>query len=257
MKQYGFVTFRPHPNDHDLINEFKTLISPILNKCDHYLVGHESANTPQAHLHIILSYENKDSDRSKVIQKFTNKTLKQFYQKIKNEKRFTIIDSKFNDKGLNIKSIPKTEEDYISTLGYCAKEHILSSKGYSLDFVNTAVDFYYKSTRLKLSKKLLNPWRVLNTRTAHAYITDFCDKNNIQINDDIEPFVLQKLMAQQGISCVELSNQRYELIINDLINYHNHNNKTNYDPYPNSCHPFASGHLTNCDCHDCKQLENM
>lgn len=200
MKQYGFVTFRPHPNDIDLLEEFKILLSPILNKCDHYLMGHESANTPEAHFHIILSYENKDSDRFKITQKFKNKTLKKFYEKLKNEKRLTQIDPNFHEKALNIKAIPKNEDDYLSTLGYCAKELVVSSRGYSADFVSTAVEFFFKKSRNDASEKPKKPWKVLNSKTFHVYVSDFCEKHDILPNS---PELLVE-MTKNGIEVNDL-----------------------------------------------------
>ena len=210
--RFGFITFRSHPLDKNLDDYYLTLLQPLLKKTEKYLLGIDKKNTLEQHFHLILS--GPDSmDITNLRQKFNSAHFKQFYKKIKDEQLSTSIDSKFQQGALNIKMVEKSKEDFQKTLGYCAKEHIHTSKGFSEDDVTQAIKYHFITERLDNSDPLENNWKILTTRNAHAYLEKFSKDHNIKYTDSTFPVHL----AKAKISMINISKKQQEQLFAELI----------------------------------------
>ena len=74
MVSYASVTFRSHLNDKYLDEEFLTLIYPMLNKSDKFLIGIDDKDKLSSHFHICFSYNGGKSPLDKLKQKFKTKS---------------------------------------------------------------------------------------------------------------------------------------------------------------------------------------
>lgn len=230
--RYAFITFRAQPNEQKLTDYFLQLIFPkIRDSVDSYCLAQEDYGTPSHHCHIIFSHNYKDNQKFEQ-QLLLFKKAKEFYESTKTlntkivytgKTRFVGSSSGGTSYGLDSKwDISQTsEKDYKYYLGYLHKnpDTVHSIKGFTQQQVIESVKYYSCSEGIKLLDPSKNIWRILNTRNAHSYITDFCEKNKIIINDDLDERLLKKQLASKGISVVELSNNKYEHIIQDLIEY--------------------------------------
>lgn len=211
--RYAFITWRSHPNDKSLDDEFFSILKLLLNKSARYLVGHEGKDTLSSHFHIILEMP-ESADKTNLKSKFNSAPWKQFYQSIKNNNCHTQIDPGFIEKALQLKLIEKDSMDhnYIKALGYASKEHIKASKGYSNNYIVDAVDYYWKNTRREKSRKPNNSFIVLNAKNCHTIINDFCQKHSFSLKDKTLPWVL----AENSICCEDLSQKKFKRVLATL-----------------------------------------
>lgn len=234
MTKFAFITFRPQPNEQQLTQFFLTLFIPKYKVwSDQYCISQEDYDQPSHHIHILISHNEKDE------QKFNQKYLLfkdaiKFYESLKDKQtkivytgktKFVGSTSGGSSYGLDSKwNIEKRENnDPKYYIGYCNKEPdtVHDIKGFSQEYIASSIKYYSCLEGIKMLKPSEKMWRILNTRNAHSYITDFCKKQNISFTDPIfDAYNLQKIMAQNGISIVELSSQKYEHIIDDLLEFH-------------------------------------
>lgn len=230
---YGFVTFRSHPNDKDLDDEYIVLLNALLNKCNSYVTVVEDKDTINQHFHSVIEFPDTVDDRNKICQKFKSKGWNNWYAKIKNDQRSTIIEVKkikslkqqndpedlsFSDHGLRIDYINKENiHDYQKVLGYTCKEwKIKCSKGYSDEFLSTAVKYYWNDVAAQAhSKPKKSPFRLLSSKIAHVTLIDFCKKHEIQPNSE----VLLRMLAEEGYSTVDLGHKKIFHIIAEVNLY--------------------------------------
>ena len=220
--RFGFITFRSHPLDKNLDEYFLTLLTPLLKKTKKFLLGIDKLNTLEQHFHLIISGPDT-MDITNLRQKFNSKTFKKLYTKIKNEQLSTFIDPKFQRGALEIKMVEKTTDDEMKILGYCAKEHIHCSHGYSEDAITDAIKYHFATTRIDKGKPLENNWKVLSTKNAHAYLEDFAKKENLKYSDPMMPVML----AKNKISMINLSKKQQEQLYAELAVSANEEEDTN------------------------------
>ena len=110
--RYAFLTFRPHAGNPTALTDFLTIFLPKLSKCSIYAHTNEEVGTPSQHFHCLISGNFKDS--SKVTQWIMTKSMKDFKNSLKDSQ--TIWEH-----ALNIKFLPDTNEDVLTTLGYLLK----------------------------------------------------------------------------------------------------------------------------------------
>lgn len=210
--RFGFVTFRSHPLDKNLDDYFLNLLKPLIKKSDKHVLGIDKKNTLEQHFHLIISGP-KSMDITNLRQKFNSKDFKIFYKKIKDEQLSTYIHPKFESSALQIKMVGTTEEDHMKTLGYCAKEHIHSSCGYSEDEITDAIKYHYATERLDNSQPIENNWRVLTPKNAHAYLEDFSKKEGIHFSE--KTFCIE--LARNRISLINFSEKSKRQLFAELI----------------------------------------
>ena len=169
---YGIITFRSHPCDKNLDEEFYQMITPILNKADKFVVACESPLTPEQHYHIFISFKG---DVTHLKQKFKSKSFTNWIEKTKST--MTTISTKFDDKALQIKKVAKTEEDHLKTLGYVSKENVVKSKGFTANQITEAVKYYHTCERKKPKTK--DGFKVLNVKTVIPYMEQVAEKYEI------------------------------------------------------------------------------
>lgn len=208
MRQ-SFITFRSHPNEKYLDEEFLTLLNPMLEKSIKYIVSYESENTIDSHYHIIMFHEAEKFDITNLKSKFNTKSWKNWFAHIK--PLHTTISPGFLDQGLQLKLIGTSQEDYLHTLGYVCKENVKRSKNFDEQEITDAVKYYHISSRKP--QKLENTWKIITTKNAHATLEDFSKKNEIPYSDKTFPV----LLAQNKISMINLSGKQRDQLYMELM----------------------------------------
>lgn len=230
--RHAFITFRSHPNEQHLTELFINIILiKIKEVSETYCIAQEDFGTPSRHIHIFFTHTQDDK------QHFENKFLlhkkaKELWETLKDlqtnvvytgKMKFVGSSSGGTSYGLDSQwDIEKGENpDPKYYIGYCCKNNdtLTDIKGFSQEYISKSVLYYSACEGTKLLNTSKNIWRILKSNNAHSYITDFCKKNDIIIDDDLDERLLQKMMASQGISVVELSHQKYYHIISDLMEY--------------------------------------
>ncbi len=215
--KYGFITWRAHCNDRLLDEEFTTILRPVLFKCDKYIFVVEDKGTPSQHYHAVISLTNT-ADISNLRAKFITQPFKLFYKSILERKLNTVIDPEFDDKALQLKMVKVdkdgSDHDYIKTLGYTSKDgYILDSKGYSEEFVTTAINYYWQVTRKESQgndeKQAIIDIKVHNRHTLPLY---FSKKHGISLKSK----TLVWELAEHGIYCSQLSTKMMVRVIAEL-----------------------------------------
>lgn len=220
-KRFGFITWRSHPNEKYLDNDFWNLIQPMLAKSNRYLVALEEQGTPCAHYHIMLEFVG---DLTHLKQKFNTKSFKLFFQKIKVEKLETKLDIKFTDGCLNLKLVEKTEEDFYHTIGYICKDNLKYSKGFTDEEVTIACKYYHTVERQNNPDAVQITWKIPNVKTIHSFLEHYSKKWEMKIND---PHFKLKL-TEEHISMKGVSKQTLKEIFIELI-YANHRSELDED----------------------------
>jgi len=175
---YAIVTFRSQPCDKQLDEEFYQMVTPILNKTERFVVSQESAGTPDAHYHLIMSFHSPKHDISKLHQKFKSKSFTNWIERTKST--MTVISTKFTKStspGLEIKKINSNEEDLIKTLGYVCKENVIKTKGFTEQEITEACKYYHTCERKKPNVK--SDWKVLNVKTVIPWMEQVAEQHEI------------------------------------------------------------------------------
>lgn len=233
MVSYASVTFRSHINNKNLDEEFLTLIYPMLNKSDQFLIGIDDKDKLSQHFHICFSYNGGKSPLDKLKQKFKTKNWTNWYARV-NKDTETRIDASGDSPALNLKAVKKDESDHdlMYWIGYCTKSHLKSGyKGFTDEYITTCIKYYNLNKRIKASKTTDDGWKYLKVNTSHQLIEEFVTKYKL----DIEDPNLWSLMAEQKISASQLSRNQRTTIINELIVYKN-KDRDDYDTnYARDC----------------------
>ena len=207
MRQ-AFITFRSHPTEKYLDEQFLTMLTPMCDKSIKYVISYEKQNTIDSHFHIIIFFENIKFDITNLRSKFNTKSWKNWFLQIKD--KHTVITPKFDEGALQLKVIEKTQEDYLKTLGYTCKENVYRSKGYDEVEITEAVKFYHIQSRKP--EPIDSSWKILTTKTAHAHLEQFSKKEEIPFSDNL--FLYQ--LAKHKISTVQLSTNQLSRVMTEL-----------------------------------------
>ena len=228
---YSAITFRSHPNDKHLDEDFLTLIMPILTKSKKFIIGIDDKDKLSQHFHVCFEFTG---DRSHLVQKFNSKKFKNWYQQIKNNNLSTIIDPKFHEQALQIKQVEKDESDHhlMKWIGYCCKEHLKAGyMGFDDDYILQCIKYYNLNARIEASKKPKEGWKYIKVNTSHAIITEFAKEHNISTSDPN----IWSLMAEHKISCANLSRHQRTTIISELIIYDQRDTESYEKSYASDC----------------------
>lgn len=209
---FTHIIFQCHLNDKFLNEEFLTLLMPMINKSDKFILSTENKGELNEHYHCIFEYKNKESDRSKVVQKFKTQPFQKWYKKIKEENLSTIIDSKFEKCALKIIAVKDTPHDLMYVMGYVLKEDTNPKlKGFVEDELLQGIKYYTLNKRIEAKETSTHGWRYMKPNTAHGMITEFKEKNQLSLLDP-----LFTLMAKEKISSVQLTQKQKIVIIGEL-----------------------------------------
>lgn len=171
--RYGYVTFRSHPLDKNLDDYFLTLLQPLIQKTNKYLLGIEKKNTLEQHFHLIFQVPDS-ADLSNIRKRFETKPFQKFFEKIKNESLST-----FPSTCIDIQQVGKTPEDEMKALGYCAKDGNFTSKGFTEDEITDAIKYQFATARLDNTQPIEQNWKLPTPKTALAIYEDYSKKFNI------------------------------------------------------------------------------
>lgn len=175
MSRYIFFTFRPHPNDLQLFEDYLTLFLPWLATQEKSCYSIEKDNTLARHIHaVIYGYRDKE----KFLNSATSFKFKPYKEFIKKEGSST-------DAAWDTKTIKDSTEDIMKTIGYTMKDPSSSRNGYtgfSDPYITECVQYYYANKRLEASKPSYD-YKIINDKNFYRYVEEFITENNIDIND--------------------------------------------------------------------------
>lgn len=144
-----FITFRAHPNDLVLFEDFLTIFIPLIKqRCENYLYVVEKDNTSEKHFHAVCSDKSfRDTDKCR--KKFDCKPLQKF-------KKFITFNSESNlTHALQTHYIGQEDKekntDYY--IGYCYKEDNLNRRdtNFSMEKVELALKYYHAMKRVDIN----------------------------------------------------------------------------------------------------------
>lgn len=218
--RYAKVTFNPHINETHLIDEFLILLNPLLNKHDSFCLTREKSDEPGVHLHAIIPMTQATPGNHHVVQKFKSPGWTNFKKKlIQTEWDPKLATKCLQAQLLEIDKDPQNPHNYLYFLGYINKEKsvLLDSKGYSQDFLTSAVQYYYQNSRKEDTINKNNVIYDLNAKNCKGYMTHFCEKHDISLNDKMLPVRL----AEKGVALDNISQKQLVRII-AFLNIHKH-----------------------------------
>lgn len=231
--RWGFITFRAHVSEPQLFEDFINIFLPILNNFEQYAYSIEEDNTPNRHIHAILSLNSSIKDKSKLDQKFNNKFMKDFKKSlgIRQTDWAHAYDSKY---------LPHTSEDVLKVLGYVLKDDKVTRrrvKNISTNLITQGIKFHVSTARIDNSR-VKNDWKAIKPQNIHVFLEDFMTKNNIDVNDtELVPLMVKSKYTFNQITSKQLklsiAELKYQIINNDeenfenLITIQNHTNDAN------------------------------
>jgi hypothetical protein len=217
--KYFFITIKFHPSDVLIFEDFiAQLLSLIEDDTKIWCI--EKDNTPDRHLHAVVSNKIKDKeykDRHNFKQLLVPK-LKSYLKKVYNQ---TEVDTTARTKAINISDMlddgyrNKNNEDKI---GYCAKEFTSRCGGTILPEEKEKHKLIYLNSLKITENKIKNTIEIksINIKTALMYMYDFYETYNPPINSIIP------LMIENGFSFVQISNNARTNLVNELkLKLHN------------------------------------
>ena len=183
---YYLLTFRAHPNDSKLFEEFMDYFPPLLNEYPSYAWVVEEDNTLCKHFHAVIE-TNKTKSKKTFFEKFKNKNLMKF-------RDMAISSSNTHSQGFHNRKVEDTEEDLLRCLGYTQKEGTPERsgyKGFTREYLEKSYHFYKVSARVK-KDALPDDIMLLTLKNAYAHIETYCKKNDIRPDNPMTKLLMQK-----------------------------------------------------------------
>lgn len=176
---YHLFTFRAHPNDSKLFEEFMDYFPPLLDSDEYpsYAWVVEEDKTLNKHFHAVIETKKTKSKKT-FFEKFNNKNLKKF-------KQMAIASSNTQEHGFHNRKVEDTQEDLLKCVGYTQKEGTPERSGvkaFKREFLEKAYHFYKVSARVK-KDSLPEDIILLTLKNAYAHIPAWCKKNDIRPSD--------------------------------------------------------------------------
>ena len=165
-----FITFRAHPNDLTLFEDFLTIFTPLIKeRCEEWLYVVERDNTSEKHFHAVITDKSfRDADKCR--KKFDCKPLQKF-------KKFLMFNSESNlTHALQTHYIGKEDKekntDYY--IGYCYKEDNVPRRdtNYSQERVRGALSYYNTMKRIEINAPKKQRVHV-KTNTFDTHLDEF------------------------------------------------------------------------------------
>eukprot|EP01049_Picozoa_sp_SAG25_P012633 SAG25_NODE_1754_length_2392_cov_1.389446_1_plen_235_part_10 len=210
MTRYGFFTFKPHASDtKQLMEQMLALLQPQIKKLTKqnkgYLLGIDYPGQPNEHIHFVFPIGEPTVQK---VEQFINNTgIKKLIQNLKN----TNTDKIHGFKYILVKD---TEEDVMRTIGYCAKESIKYTNGFTQEHVSKCVNLFwtYKNldSKIKINTKSI---KTLKPNEVLTYMEEFVIEHKL---DYADPYIMTK-MKEARISFVQVSRPQREIIKNEFI----------------------------------------
>lgn len=205
MPQF-FYTFRPHPTNEVLFEDFLTLFLPMILDFPKFVFVVERDNTPEKHFHAVFETPPNIKDTDKLRQKFKSKAFTQF-------QKFLYNNTETNSHAFLITKIKKdTQKDFKYYTGYCYKEDNVSRRDTNLNQneILDSLKYYNAIERININSQP-NDWIYIKPNNIHMYVDRF-----IKSTEGATYSNFPKLMNKQGYSFNSISNKQVALSIAEL-----------------------------------------
>ncbi len=220
MTRYGFFTFKPHASDtKELMEQMLALMQPQIKKLDKqnkgYVLGIDYPGQPNEHIHFVFPIGEPTVQK---VEQFINNTgIKKLIQNLKN----TNTDKIHGFKYILVKD---TEEDAMRTIGYCAKESIKYTNGFTQEHIAKCINLHWTYKKIDSKKKInTKSIKTLKPNEVLTYMEEFVIENKLDYSD---PYIMTK-MKESRISFVQVSRPQREILKNEFILM----NKDKVEPY--------------------------
>lgn len=201
-----FYTFRPHPTNEVLFEDFLTLFLPMIKSFPKFVFVVERDNTPEKHFHAVFETPPNIKDMDKLKQKFKSKAFQQF-------QKFLYENTETNSHAFLIVKIKKdSQKDFKYYTGYCYKEENVSRRDTNLNQneILDACKYYNAIERININSQK-NDWIYIKPNNIHMYVDRF-----IKSTEGATYSNFSKLMNKQGYSFNSISNKQVCLSIAEL-----------------------------------------
>lgn len=205
----AFITFRPHPSDAQLFEDFLIIFLPLLKKrITNYVYVVEKDNTPEKHFHCVINHKSF-TETAKVRQKLKCKALLQF-------EKFLRIDTETNLNVAHQTHFIGNEDKIKNTLyyvGYCYKEDNVSRRDTNLpaSYIQEALEYHNTMKRCE-TNEIEQDVKYIKPNNVHRYINEFRKWEG----DDFTWVNLHHRMILQGYSFIQLSSKQFNYAISEI-----------------------------------------
>jgi hypothetical protein len=206
MSRYIFFTFRPHPNDLQLFEDYLTCFLPLLKSHPVWGYSIEKDDSPARHLHAIFQGPYRDAE------KFTNS---QKVKKFKKYKELIKRNTSTQEAGWKVKTVADTHEDLLNTIGYCFKDQSVVRYGYNISesLLTESLQYYHANKRLEAMTPPMGDYTIINDKNFYRYVELFI--KNPDNKTDISDLHLFYKMAQQGLM-IQIPTKKVQLYLSQL-----------------------------------------
>lgn len=205
MPQF-FYTFRPHPTNEVLFEDFLILFLPLIKDFPKFVFVVERDNTPEKHFHAVFETPPNIKDTDKLRQKFKSKAFTQF-------QKFLYENTETNSHSFLITKIKQgSQKDFKYYTGYCYKEDNVSRRDTNLNQneILDACKYYHAIERININSQK-SDWIYIKPNSFHKYVGDF-----IKSTEGATYSNFPKLMNKQGYSFNSISNKQVQLSVAEL-----------------------------------------
>lgn len=220
----AFITFRPHPNDSQLFEDFLIIFLPMLKKkIQNYVYVVERDDTAEKHFHCLVN-DKSFTETGKVKQKLNCKVLKKF-------NKFLSFNSETN---LNVSMHThfiggeKKEKNTQYFIGYCYKENNVSRRDTNLpaSYINSCLEYFNMIKRIDINDdESHRDVKYVKPNNIHRYVSDFKKFEG-------EEFTYQHIhrrMIKQGYSFNQLSSKQLNYSISEIKSMENEEEEEDMD----------------------------
>lgn len=205
----AFITFRPHPNDNQLFEDFLIIFLPILKtRIQNYVYVVERDNTPEKHFHCVIN-DKSFVDNSKVKSKISCKPLQRF-------NKFLSINTETNNNIAHQTHFIGKEDKIKNTqyyIGYCYKEDNVSRRDTNLPAcdIQASLEYYNSMKRLE-TNETKSDVKYIKANNVHRYINEFRQWEG----DDFVWVNLHRRMIRQGYSFIQLTSKQFNYAVSEI-----------------------------------------
>jgi len=209
-----FLTFRAHPSEPQVFEDFLILLFKDIQKKSRYAWSIEWDQTPQRHIHVLLC-DVRDIDKIKTM--LNNKPYKQFKEYLKDKNTVWLPDDDnkgfFNCITCDDKDITKSTLYY---LGYVNKHNNprRDQKLFTQQEITDAVKEYHSVQRISHKEIKNNDIKLITTKNIYSNIISFVENED---NDtDYDDRYLKYKTIKKGFGYAQVSDKIEEKVFQEL-----------------------------------------
>lgn len=209
--RYKFYTFRPHPCDLQKFEDYLKFFIPYVKNHKHYAYAVERPDTPDRHIHAIISGTFDTSQKWTTHENGKKTGLDRF-------KEIIVKGSTTSEHGFDTKLIPDNWDEIYNVLGYIYKEtHARKETNWSTKTVTESVEKYYARRRIEAIEPAVKDWIYVTKKNAYAHFDNFIKKYGDKYKVDLHSSNLATALSKERYALVDLSAGQFATIVRQMI----------------------------------------